>query len=503
MMQFVPGEARYPGKGTGERAKGPTEVNIEQFVVEGLGHQSYCVTDSESGVAAIIDPRRDVDVYLQAASNAGVRITHVLETHIHNDYITGSRELAAKTGATIVAGGTDPLEYEFSPVYEGDHFRVGQLSFTALATPGHTLAHMSYLLHEPDNETPQALFSGGSLLAANAGRTDLLGEGMTLTLTHQQYQSLRRLLDTLPGQVHVYPTHGAGSFCMSTGANSARSTTIAQERLVNPVALAKDEADFVERQIAGYTAYPNYYAHMGPINKRGPNILGAIPTPVGLTPSLVQERMHSGMPLIDGRNQKVFANEHVSGSLNIELGSSFATYVGWILPFNVPLMILIEDEEGRREAVVQLMRIGYEQVEGYIDGGISAWKAAALPISQFETMDIATFYKRWSQHERLMVVDVRRPDEWVQGHIPDAKHIHLGELPQRIHELPKDQTIVTICHSGYRAGIAASMIAATGREVIAVCGGMGDWQRLAMPSITGMDDANIPVMNHDHTHAHP
>src|SRR5579885_1686516 len=223
-------------------------VKIEQFVVEGLGHQSYFVTDDESRTAAIVDPRRDVDVYLEAASRAGARITHVLETHVHNDYITGSRELAAKTGATIVASAADPLEYEFWPVTEGCRFAVGRLSFKALATPGHTPAHVSYLLSEAGAEEPTALFSGGSLLAANAGRTDLLGEGMMLTLTRQQYQTLRRLLDTLPGQVRVYPTHGAGSFCMSTSANSARTTTIAQERLVNPAALAPNEEAFVQRQ---------------------------------------------------------------------------------------------------------------------------------------------------------------------------------------------------------------------------------------------------------------
>jgi len=193
-------------------------AKIEQFVVEGLGHQSYFVTDDESGTA--VDPRRDIDVYLAAASRAGARITHVLETHVHNDYITGSRELAAKTGAAIVASAADPLAYEFLPVTEGDCFAVGRLSFKALATAGHTPAHVSYLLNEAGEETPTAIFSGGSLLAANAGRTDLLGEGMMLKLTHQQYQTLRRLLDTLPGQVRVYPTHGAGSFCMSTSAGS-------------------------------------------------------------------------------------------------------------------------------------------------------------------------------------------------------------------------------------------------------------------------------------------
>ncbi|HLG65536.1 MAG TPA: MBL fold metallo-hydrolase [Ktedonosporobacter sp.] len=461
-------------------------ARIEQFVVEGLGHQSYFVGDDESGTAAIVDPRRDVAVYLEAASRAGMRITHVLETHVHNDYITGSRELAAKTGATIVASAADPLEYEFLPVAEGDHFTVGRLSFKTLATPGHTPAHVSYLLNETGEEAPTALFSGGSLLAANAGRTDLLGEGMMLTLTRQQYQTLRRLLDTLPGQVRVYPTHGAGSFCMSTSANSGRTTTIAQERLVNPAALAPNEEAFVQRQIAGYSSYPRYYAHMGFINRKGPRILGAMPTPPPLAPLDVLQRISNGLPLIDGRNRDAFAREHIPGALNIELDSSFATYVGWLLPFNVPLLILIEDEAGRREAVVQLMRIGFEQVDGYLDGGIAAWKAAALPTTSFGTMDIEALHKCWSQHEKLTILDVRRPDEWREGHIPGALHVQLGDLPLRMRELPDDQTIATICRSGHRAEIAASMVAATGREVLSVRGGMEDWLKLELPSAAGL-----------------
>jgi hydroxyacylglutathione hydrolase len=213
--------------------------------------------------------------------------------------------------------------------------------------------------------------------------------------------------------------------------------------------------------------------------------------------------MRGGMALVDGRGRDAFAREHVPGSLNIELDDSFATYVGWTLPFNVPLMILIEDEDGRREAVVQLIRIGYERVEGYVDGGISAWKAAALPTSQFASLDLETFYGRWSRREPFVVLDVRRSDEWREGHIPGALHIHVGDLAQRMHELPKQPPIMTICRSGHRAEIAASMIAAIGREVIAMRDGMEEWQKRGWPSSTGMDGSDVPVVQQDHTHAHP
>jgi hydroxyacylglutathione hydrolase len=478
-------------------------MKIEQFVIEGLGHQSYTILDTQSGEVAVVDPRRDIDVYLHAAQRAQARITHILETHIHNDYITGSRELAARTGATIVASAIDPLHYAFQPVREGERFNVGSLDFHVLVTPGHTPEHVSYLLHESGNQAPTALFSGGSLLAANAGRTDLLGKEMTLTLTRQQYYTLRRLLETLPGQVHVYPTHGAGSFSMSTGSDSPRSTTIAQERMVNPAAIAQNENEFIQRQIAGYSEYPAYYRFMGPTNREGPAVLGTLPTLSPLSPFEIQERMRSGIPLVDGRRREAFATEHIPNALNIELDSSFGTYVGWTLPFNTPLMILVEDEAGRREAVVQLIRIGYERVEGYVDGGIQAWKAAAMPTGQFEGIDLETFYKRWSRHEPMMVLDVRRSDEWSAGHIPGALHIHVGDLSQRLHELPKDQAIATICQSGHRAEIAASMLAATGRKVFAVRSGMEDWLRKGWPSSTNVDGSTMPPTENDHTHAHP
>src|SRR5215469_10038333 len=191
-------------------------MNIEQFFLEGLGHQSYLITDEETGNAAVVDPRRDVDVYMQAAHRAGVQITHILETHVHNDYVTGARELAAQTGATIVASAGDPLHYAYRPVREGDDIQVGTLCFSAMETPGHTPHHVSYALYEQDRDEPVVLFSGGSLLAGSAGRTDLFGDVWTLTLARQQYHTLRRLLGTLPGQVRVYPTHGAGSFCAAS-----------------------------------------------------------------------------------------------------------------------------------------------------------------------------------------------------------------------------------------------------------------------------------------------
>ncbi|GER85172.1 MAG: MBL fold metallo-hydrolase [Thermogemmatispora sp.] len=479
-------------------------MQIEQFFIEGLGHQSYFVSDGRSGQAAVVDPRRDVDVYLEAAARSQARITHILETHIHNDYVTGGRELAARTGATIVASADAHLLYPHQPVRDGDRFRVGELTFQALATPGHTPEHTSYLLYQAESSQPYALFSGGSMLVGSAGRTDLLGPELTLTLTRQQYHSLLRLLQMLPDSVLVYPTHGAGSFCVASAVGAKRSTTIGQERLANPVVQARDEVDFVRRQLASYTAYPHYYRYMHDINQQGPRILGGLPELPPRSPQEVQRWLQQGLPLVDGRPRTEFAREHIPGSLNIELDSSFATYVGWLLPFNTPLLLLIEDEEGRREAVVQLIRIGYEQAQGYLAGGIAAWKAAALPTGSFERIDIDTLYRRWKGQPSLTVLDVRRDDEWRQGHIPGALHLHIGDLPQHLESLPRHTPLAVICHSGHRASIAASMLAATGREVVAVDGGVPDWQERGLPLVTEpAEEPTLPTAEDLATHAHP
>ncbi len=476
-------------------------MQIEQFFLDGLGHQSYFVTDGTSGMATVVDPRRDVDIYLQAAKRANARITHILETHLHNDYVTGARELVAQTGATIVSDAETHLHYPFQPVRDGDRFQVGELGFQAMSSPGHTPEHVSYLLSSSADTTPRALFSGGSMLVGGAGRTDLLGPSMTLTLTRLQYQTLRRMLDTLPGSVVVYPTHGAGSFCVASAVSSTTSTTIGQERLVSPAAHVSEE-EFVKRQIAGYTAYPRYYKYMHDINQEGPRVLGTLPQLLAHAPQEIREQMLAGVPLVDGRARDAYAHEHIPGSINIELDSSFGTYVGWLLPFNTPLLLMIEDEEGRREAVVQLIRIGYEQAAGYLDGGIAAWKAAALPVESFERIDIETLHQRWAQGSRMAIIDVRRSDEWQEGHIPDSLHFHLGDLPQHIDELPRDIPLAIICRGGYRAATAASIIAATGRAVMAVQGGVPDWAERGWPIETG-SALSSPVVHDSSTHAHP
>jgi hydroxyacylglutathione hydrolase len=476
---------------------------IKQFFLDGLGHQSYLISDESSHLAAVIDPRRDIEIYLQATDAAGAQITHVFETHVHNDYLTGALELRERTGATIVNATSAGLAYEHQGVSDGDRIAVGSLTFVALATPGHTPDHLSYALYESGHDRPTAVFTGGSMLVGSAGRTDLVSPGATLTLTREQYRSLRRLLETMPDDVLVYPTHGAGSFCGATMSDTpARRSTIGQERLASPAVHVHDEAEFVRQQLAGYGTYPAYYRYMSEINQAGPRILGGLPELAPLTAQQTHDHLDHGLPLIDGRRRRAFAKEHVPGALNIELDESFGTYVGWLLPFNKPLMLLIEDASGRKEAVAQLIRIGYEQARGYLDGGVDAWKDAGFPTNSFAAITVDEFHRRWQQHERLAVLDVRDAAEWESGHIPGSQHIHIGDLMQHLHEIPRDRPVATICRSGHRAEIAASIVAALGCETIAVQrGGVPDW--LAKESADGHDSPVAEIAPHNSEHAHP
>lgn len=478
-------------------------MRVEQFFLEGLGHQSYLISDESTRTAAVVDPRRDVEIYLQAASTAGVEITYVFETHVHNDYITGAREIRERTSATIVNAASAGVAYDHQAVSDGDRIQVGALTFAVLATPGHTPDHVTYAVYEPEHDAPAAIFTGGSMLVGSAGRTDLVSPGMTLTLTREQYRSLRRLLDTLPNDVLVYPTHGAGSFCGATMSGPAgRQSTIGQERLINPVAHVHDEEEFVRQQLAGYGVYPAYYGYMGDINQQGPRILGELPQLSPLAPQVVRHNMEHGVPLIDGRDRAAFTQEHVPGALNIELDATFGTYTGWLLPFNKPLMVVVDDGDGRKEAVAQLIRVGYEQLRGYLDGGVDAWKAAGFPTSSIEAVDVEELYRRWQRHEPLAVLDVRDETEWGSGHIPGAQHIHIGDLMRHLHEIPRDVPVATICRSGHRAAIAASIVAALGHQTIAVqYGGVADWIEKGYPTeYTSPVEVEATPRELDHVH---
>lgn len=453
-------------------------MNLELFVTEGLGDNSYLLASGSEAV--VVDPQRDAWRYLEVIERRGLRLHAVLETHVHNDYVSGALELRAATGAEVAVPAKGGYAFPHRGLGEGDELAVGDLTVTAVETPGHTPEHLSYLVSPRGSEAPVATFTGGSLIVGSAGRTDLLGDDRAEDLARQQFRSLRRLA-ALPDEVQVLPTHGAGSFCATTRPSEARTSTLGEERAANPALAAADEEAFVRQQLSGLLAYPAYYRHMAPINRAGPKVLGGIPELRGLSPGEVQERLDRGGWVVDGRDRVSFATGHVTGALNIELDASFASYVGWVVPFGEPLVLVLADDRAAPEAATQLMRIGYQDVGGYLAEGMEAWAADGRAVSSYAAVDVDELCRARRAGEPVRVLDVRQRKEWEGTHIEDSLHIFVGDLPARLDEVPRDREVWAICGSGHRSAVAASILDRAGvpvrlvrdggvREFLARCG---------------------------------
>ncbi len=423
-----------------------------------LGDRSYLVHDGR--VALVIDPQRDIDRVLELAGAAGVRITHIFETHIHNDYVTGGLALAQETGAAYHVNADDPVTYRRVGVRDGDVIDVTPLlRVRVLATPGHTYTHLSYVLEERGVAT--AVFSGGSLLFGSTGRPDLLGPDHTDDLVHHQYASAQRLATQLPDKTMVMPTHGFGSFCSATQ-SEATASTIGAEKLTNPV-LTQDEQRYVAELLAGLDAFPAYYAHMGPANTRGPSGPDLTP-PEAADAEQLRRRLEDGEWLIDLRTRTAFAAGHAPGTLNFGLDGSFATYLGWLIPWGTPVTLLGETADQVAEAQREMVRIGIDRPAAAATGGPRRWTDREL-----RTVQRATFadLAHVRHHRPVVVLDVRRHLEWAESHIDGAVHIPLHELLHRADEIPGGELWVH-CAAGYRASIATSILLSQGHRVIAV-----------------------------------
>lgn len=425
-----------------------------------LGDRSYVIVDGDA--AAVIDPQRDIDRVERLLVQQGARLSHVFETHIHNDYVTGGLELSRRAGATYVLSADEDVAYERTGASDGDEFKVGNLVVRAAHTPGHTPTHLSYILLESGKEV--AVFTGGSMLFGTVGRTDLISDEATEELTRAQFHSVRRIGNELPGDAKVLPTHGFGSFCSSASSSGADASTIDGERKGNVAFTTDDEDAFVEQLLSGLTAYPRYYVHMAPINRSGPAPVDlSAPTPVDAVE--IRRRIHLGEWVVDLRSRKAFARQHINGTINMEIGQSFSTYLGWIVRWDTPVTLVGDTQEEVAEAQRQMARIGIDRPSGAAAGGIEHWGAdgdvRSYRMASFE--DLATAIKS----ETTVVLDVRRDDEWESGAIAGAVHIPLHSLEERISEVPHGEVWVH-CASGYRASIAASLLDRDGRTVISI-----------------------------------
>ncbi|MDP2728246.1 MAG: rhodanese-like domain-containing protein, partial [Dehalococcoidia bacterium] len=374
--------------------------------------------------------------------------------------------IRAATGAEIAAPARGNYQFPHRRMEEGAEIQLGALRFVSIETPGHTSEHIAWLVYEEGSTDAVAVFTGGSLIVGSAGRTDLLGEELTESLTRSQYQTLRRL-STLPANVQVLPTHGAGSFCSLTPPGMGRTTTIRAEQQSNEALAVADEETFLKRHRAGFLAYPSYYRHIGPINLSGPRVMGRLPMPKALAGNKVDQLVRSGVLVIDGRDGQSFAQSHLPGSINIELGTSFATYVGWVTPFNSRLVLVLPTpvDESAREAATQLFRIGYERIEGYLDGGIDAWLSSGREVRSYPSAGIEDLCQVISAGQPVHLLDVRQQAEWDSGHIPGSLHIFVGDLPGHLDKVPRNAEIWTACSSGYRSAIAASLLDRAGIRV--------------------------------------
>ena len=442
-------------------------MQIDIIETTGLGDRSYLISDG--GVGVVIDPQRDIDRVLALAEKRAVRIALVLETHLHNDYLTGGLELSGRVGADYVVPAGDTVAYDRVPAADGDDLEAGPMRLRVLHTPGHTHHHVSYVVADADGQV-QAVFTGGSMLYGATGRTDLVGPEHTDELTHAQYHSVRRLVDELPAGTPVFPSHGFGSFCAATP-TSGDSSTVGEQAKVNP-ALTRDEQTFVDELIAGLTAIPAWYSHMGPGNAAGPAPVD-LSAPRQVDPAELAGRLAAGEWVIDLRTRTAFAAGHLPGALNFELAiANFVTYVGWLIPWGAPITLIGETEEQVAEARRELVRIGIDRLAGAAIGSPEALSAgrelASYPVSDFSGLAAAL-----GSDPDLVVLDARRDDERAGGGVRGSRHIPIHDLPGRLDEVP-DGDVWVYCGSGYRASIAASMLARAGRRPVLVNGGYGD-----------------------------
>jgi len=437
---------------------------VETIRAPELGNASFLVADPDRRIAVVIDPIRDIDGYLTRAEALGVKVAYSLDTHLHNDYVSGRRELEAEAGTDVG---------ELKP---GQELQIGDATLRALHTPGHTPDHLSYLLLEGGR--PRALFSGGAVMVGAIARTDLFGPHLAFHLALEAMRTLQVRLRGLPDDIAVFPTHGSGSFC-GTGGRSGHETTLGNERETNPYFQTTEEMPFLAR-VLNQHRYPTYYRDMAAINRAGAPLQGRKPAPPAkFSAAEVARLMDDGAAVVDVRPGRDYDRGHVPGSYSVGLDGPLSAWVGWLIPRGRQLVLVGGTDAQHREAQRQLYRIGFDTVAGALDGGMDAWRASGRELSTFETVDVEDMAAWILSAEPMTVVDTRDEHEWAAGHIPGAIHIYLPDISHRVDEIPPEAPVAVHCASGYRAGIAASLLEQAGlKRIIHVNGPYSDWDRL-------------------------
>lgn len=458
---------------------------VDRIYTPGLAQVAYLVADEAAGVVAVIDPRRDVAPYLEWATAHGVRIGAVLETHVHADFVSGARDLAAATGATIFTSRLGAQAFPHQALDDGDEVAVGRLRLRALWTPGHTPEHIGFLLFDPEQGAePLAFFSGDVLFPGEIGRPDLLGPARTKELVEQLYDTVEQRLKPLPDTVIVYPGHTAGSPC-GKRIGDAPQSTMGEEKRRNYAFQTRDRDEFTRVVMAGMPKPPAYYPVMKQVNKVGADLIQALPAGAALSPDEVAARQAQGALVIDARPSAAFAAGHLPGAVAVGLGPSFAIWAGWLTPYDRDVILVLEDDARFDEARTELWRIGIDRVAGYLAGGIEAWRASGHHTADLPSLAVNDLARALADASDTVVLDVRDDAEWDEGHIPGALHGFVGDIAQgAMPDLPAGKRIAVICGSGYRSTVAASLLQGQGvSNLINVQGGMGAWAEAGLPVV--------------------
>ncbi len=443
---------------------------------EGLAHLSYIV--GSNGKAAVIDPRRDCDIYLDIAQEHGLRITHILETHRNEDYVAGSRELASLTGASILHGDM-PFGYG-QTIYDGHEVDLGQAVLRALSTPGHTLESMSFVLYDrTSGPQPVGVFTGDALFVGDVGRTDLFGEDRIRELARLMFDSLHNKLLPLGDSVMIYPAHGSGSAC-GGNISDREESTIGLEKAKNKALRLISKEDFVAMKAREIMEKPHYFNRMEEMNLTGPPILGRVPRPPVLPPREIIRRSDDGATILDVRAPSSFAGGHFPGAISMPR-EILPSYVGWVLDHDRPI-VLVVDGPGDLDSIVRdLIRVGYDDVTGHAAGRVEEWVIDGLPMVRFPTVTPIELHGMMVRGEDVHVLDVRTEREWSSGRIQGSQHIFAGYLSRRMDEVPRGRKVAVMCSSGLRGSLGAGLLQDAGLDVINVLGGIGGWSAAGLP----------------------
>ena len=444
---------------------------LKHFFVPKIAHSSYLLAGRKT--CAVIDPQRDVDVYIHAARDLGVRITHVIETHLHADFISGHLELASRTGAIIVAPRSADCGFEHRAVAEGDTIELENMRLTVWETPGHTPEHVSYVVSDQNRgSTPVGVFTGDTLFVGDVGRPDLF-PGRAAELAEKLYHSLHRKLLTLPDHCEVYPAHGAGSLCgRSMGAKW--QTTIGYERLCNSALKIAGVADFIRSLTSAMPPAPDHFSRCSGINRRGPELCSALPPLEEWGPDRFSEQLAlPGHDVLDVRNYSAFSGQHIPGSWHLDLNGNFPTFAGWVLPTDRDFLLVADSYDDAVKANVWARRVGVDRIVACLDGGIAGWAVEGRGTARINLISARELHDRVIGAADTVLLDVRSPSEYADEHIGGAINIPAPDLRQRARELDRDKPVYIICSTGNRSSLAASILAQNGfRSIANVAGGM-------------------------------